>query len=273
MPDRISRAPPPTIWHNTPRLIPTDHQIPVQTSRLSPLFGALLLAGCDFGGINLSPFDIGIEEDLGDNIVVEGSKEFVSCNQGSECKYLWGEAFVWLDTNARFAVAERDASTMTAYSPDPDRHKEEVQYRASLVPQPGGVSTIRVEAFCTEACRKQAVEQMYKFNEYLRNHKRALEQGLVDASGYEEPELPRTAVPEVDDDPALSDLPLTPEYPQGNHEVRARASLKGAGCLGRSKVTLLRSAKSGEELYEVECLTGVRTMVFRCVRNGCDILK
>ena len=241
------------------------------------LLCAALAGGCDFGVDDLMPFDLGLDDDLGDNQITAGAKDFVSCNQGRECNYLWGQARVWLDENARFAAVPRNETTLTAYSPDPDRHRAEFQYRVTLVPHPGGTAILKAEAFCAdqEACEETAVEQVYKLNEYLRNHKRGLAEGVIDLADYEEPELPRpepgrTAA--AADDGELAELPLAPEYRQGRYHGQARAALEQGGCLERSKMALLKSAK-GEELYEVECLTGVRHVVFRCAADGCEILE
>ena len=242
------------------------------------LLCAALGGGCDFGGLDLMPFDLGLDEDLGDNQVAAGAKDFVSCNQGRECNYLWGRARVWLDENARFAAVPRNETTLTAYSPDPDRHRAEFQYRVTLVPHPGGTAILEVKAFCAdqEACEETAVEQVYKLNEYLRNHKRGLAEGVIDLADYEEPELPRAeperAVTAAADDGELAELPLAPEYRRGRYQERASATLEQGGCLKRSRMTLLKSAP-GEELYEVECLTGVRHVVFRCAADGCEILE
>lgn len=245
--------------------------------RLLPLLlGAALAGGCDFGG-DLLPFDLGLDDDLGDNQIAAGAKDFVSCNQGRECNYLWGQARAWLDENARFAAVPRNETTLTAYSPDPDRHRAEFQYRVTLVPHPGGTALLKVEAFCAdqEACEETAVEQVYKLNEYLRNHKRGLAEGVIDLADYEEPELPRPEpgrpAPAAADG-ELAELPLAPEYRQGRYHGQARTALEQGGCLGRSKMALLKSAP-GEELYEVECLTGVRHVVFRCAADGCEILE
>ena len=245
------------------------------------LLCAALAGGCDFDSLGLTAIDLGLDEDLGDNQIAAGAKDFVSCNQGRECNYLWGQARVWLDENARFAAVPRNETTLTAYSPDPDRHRAEFQYRVTLVPHPGGTAILKVEAFCAdqEACEETVVEQVYKLNEYLRNHKRGLAEGVIDLADYEEPELPRAApepAPATADDGAddgeLTELPLAPEYRQGRYQKRASATLEQGGCLKRSKMTLLKSVP-GEELYEVECLTGVRHVVFRCAADGCEILE
>jgi len=245
------------------------------------LLCAALAGGCDFDSLDLTAIDLGLDEDLGDNQIAAGAKDFVSCNQGRECNYLWGQARAWLDENARFAAVPRNETTLTAYSPDPDRHRAEFQYRVTLVPHPGGTAILKVEAFCAdqEACEETVVEQVYKLNEYLRNHKRGLAEGVIDLADYEEPELPRAApepAPDAADDGAddgeLTELPLAPEYRQGRYQKRASATLEQGGCLKRSKMTLLKSVP-GEELYEVECLTGVRHVVFRCAADGCEILE
>ena len=246
-------------------------------SRFLPLLlGAALAGGCDFGGLDLMPFDLGLDDDLGDNQIAAGAKDFVSCNQGRECNYLWGQARAWLDENARFAAVPRNETTLTAYSPDPDRNRDEFQYRVTLVPHPGGTALLKAEAFCAdqEACAETAVEQVYKLNEYLRNHKRGLAEGVIDLADYEEPELPRAepGQPPAADDGELAELPLAPEYRQGRYHGQAHTTLEQASCLKRSKMTLLKSAP-GEELYEVECLTGVRHVVFRCAADGCEILE
>lgn len=242
------------------------------------LLCAALAGGCDFGGLDLMPFDLGLDDDLGDNQITAGAKDFVSCNQGRECNYLWGQARVWLDENARFAAVPRNETTLTAYSPDPDRHRAEFQYRVTLVPHPGGTAILKVEAFCAdqEACEETVVEQVYKLNEYLRNHKRGLAEGVIDLADYEEPELPRAeperAAAAAADGGELTELPLAPEYRQGRYHGQARVALEQGGCLDRSRMALLKSAP-GEELYEVECLTGVRHVVFRCGADGCEILE
>ena len=239
------------------------------------LLCAALAGGCDFG--DWMP-DLGFGDDAGDSQFAAGAEDFVSCNQGRECNYLWGQARVWLDENARFAAVPRNETTLTAYSPDPDRHRAEFQYRVTLVPHPGGTAILKVEAFCAdqEACEETAVEQVYKLNEYLRNHKRGLAEGVIDLADYEEPELPRAeperAAAAAADDGELAELPLAPEYRQGRYHGQARAALEQGGCLERSSMALLKSAP-GEELYEVECLTGVRHVVFRCAADGCEILE
>ena len=247
------------------------------------LLCAALAGGCDFNG--LMPFDWGLDEDLGDNQIAAGAKDFVSCNQGRECDYLWGQARVWLDENARFAAVPRNETTLTAYSPKPDRHRAEFQYRVTLVPHPGATAILEVEAFCAdqEACEETAVEQVYKLNEYLRSHKRGLAEGVIELADYEEPELPHAAPAHLPaaapaaadggaDDGELTELPLAPEYRQGRYQKQASATLEQGGCLERSKMTLLK-LEPGEELYEVECLTGVRHVVFRCATDGCEILE
>ena len=241
------------------------------------LLCAALAGGCDFSSLDLTAIDLGLDDDLGDNQIAAGAEDFVSCNQGRECNYLWDQARVWLDENARFAAVPRNETTLTAYSPDPDRYRTEFQYRVTLVPYPGGTATIKVEAFCAdrEACEDTPVEQVYKINEYLRNHKRGLAEGVIDLADYEVPELPRAApapVTAAADDGALDDLPLAPEYRRGRYQGQASATLEQGGCLERSKMALLKSAPE-EELYEVECLTGVRNVVFRCAADGCEILE
>ena len=239
------------------------------------LLCAALAGGCDFG--DWMP-DLGFGDDAGDSQFAAGAEDFVSCNQGRECNYLWGQARAWLDENARFAAVPRNETTLTAYSPDPDRHRAEFQYRVTLVPHPGGTAILKVEAFCAdqEACEDTAVEQVYKLNEYLRNHKRGLAEGVIDLTDYEEPELPRAeperAAAAAADDGELAELPLAPEYRQGRYHGQARTALEQGGCLERSSMALLKSAP-GEELYEVECLTGVRHVVFRCAADGCEILE
>ena len=249
------------------------------------LLCAALAGGCDFSSLDLTAIDLGLDDDLGDNQIAAGAEDFVSCNQGRECNYLWDQARVWLDENARFAAVPRNETTLTAYSPDPDRYRAEFQYRVTLVPHPGGTAILKVEAFCAdqEACEETAVEQVYKLNEYLRNHKRGLAEGVIELADHEEPELPRAApalAPAAADDAAddgadddeLTELPLAPEYRQGRYQKQASATLEQGGCLKRSKMTLLKSVP-GEELYEVECLTGVRHVVFRCAADGCEILE
>ena len=235
---------------------------------LLPLTAAL--AGC---GTDLDPTATGVSKDIGDNTVVEGAKDFVSCNQGIECRYLWEQARAWLDENARFDVAEKDGQ-LAAYSPSPDEHQDEVQYRVSQEPRAGGVATLKVETFCIDdaACRKEIYEQAYQLNEYLRAHKRALAHGIVEVEEYAAPELPRESAP--DDDPRLAEFTLAPgAYPAGRHAERARATLAEEGCLAQSRLTLLRRAEAGDELYEAECLSEVRALLFRCGRAGCDLLR
>ncbi len=236
-----------------------------------------LIAGCGVGldDIDLSAIDLGIGEDTGDNEVEAGAKDFVSCNLGRECDYLWQQARIWLDRNARFSVDPKNEVTMTAFSPEPDRHRTEFQYRVTRVSHQGGVATIKVEAFCSdvEACEDTAVEQVYKINEFLRNHKRALNEGLVELESYGEPELPRVTAPKIEEtDGALSDISLEREYRRGQYHGQAKEALVGAGCLKQSKMSLLKS-DGNEDLYEVSCLTGIRHIVFRCTRDGCTVLQ
>ena len=236
-----------------------------------------LIGGCGLGldDIDLSALDLGIGEDTGDNEIHAGAKDFVSCNLGQECDYLWQQARIWLDQNARFSVVPKDEVTMTAFSPEPDRHRGEFQYRITRVSHEGGVATVKVEAFCSdmEACEDTAVEQVYKINEFLRRHKRALNEGLVELESYEEPELPRAAAPKIEeDDGTLSEISLEREYRRGQYHGQAQEALVGAGCLKQSKMSLLKSG-GGEDLYEVSCLTGIRHVVFRCTRDGCTVLQ
>ena len=240
--------------------------------RISLLLAAVLLAAC--AADELDPA-AGIGEDVGDNTVVDGARDFVSCNQGVECQYLWSEAYAWLAENADFDVGEEDARTLVSFSPEAEGGAQ-IQYRVHLEPAAGGVATIRVETFCTDAdaCRGETFEQAYRLNEYLRNHKRALAGGVVEMAEDAIPELPRRGGDAADDDPRLAGMELAPaDYPQGNHEARAREALEEAGCLERSTLTLLRAAEAGDELYEAECLTEVRAMVLRCGRAGCDTLR
>lgn len=236
-----------------------------------------LISGCGVGldDIDLSAIDLGLGEDDGDNVIEAGAKDFVPCNLGQECDYLWQQARIWLDQNARFSVVPKNEVTLTAFSPEPDRHRAEFQYRITRVSHQGGVATIKVEAFCSdmEACEDTAVEQVYKINEFLRKHKRALNEGLVELESYDEPELPRTAAPKIEeDDSALSDISLEKEYRRGRYHGQAQEALAGAGCLKQSKMSLLKS-DGNEDLYEVSCLTGIRHVVFRCTRDGCTVLQ
>ncbi len=246
--------------------------------RLLPLFLSFgLIGGCSSGleDIDLSAIDFGIGEDTGDNQVDAGAKDFVSCNLGQECEYLWRQAREWLELNARFSVDQKDELTLTAFSPEPDQNREEFQYRIRRIPHEGGIATIQVEAFCSDidVCRDTAVEQVYKINEFLRKHKRALNEGIVEVEAYEEPELPRHATaPENPDGAALSEISLEKEYRRGQFYAQAQESLVGAGCLKRSKMSLLKSG-GDEDLYEVDCLTGIRNVVFRCNRDGCSVLE
>lgn len=240
-------------------------------------FSLGLISGCGIGldDIDLSAIDIGLGEDTGDNEIEAGAKDFVSCNLGQECDYLWQQARFWLDQNARFSADLKNEVTLTAFSPAPDRYRDEFQYRVTKIAHEGGVATIKVEAFCsdTEACGFTTVEQVYKINEFLRNHKRALNEGLVELESYEEPELPRTE-PSIDEetDSALSGISLEKEYRRGQFHSQAQDALVGAGCLKQSKMSLLKSDGS-EDLYEVSCLTGIRHVVFRCTRDGCSVLQ
>ena len=236
-----------------------------------------LIGGCGVGldDLDLSAIDLGIGDDTGDNEIEAGAKDFVSCNLGQECDYLWQQARNWLDQNARFSVVPKNEVTLTAYSPEPDQHRAEFQYRVTRIPHEGGIATIKVEAFCSDmdACEDTAVEQVYKINEFLRRHKRALNEGLVELESYEEPELPRAAAPKVEEaDGALSDISLEKEYRRGRYHGQAQEALVGAGCLKQSKMSLLKS-DSNEDLYEVSCLTGIRHVVFRCTRDGCSVLQ
>ena len=241
------------------------------------LLSFALLSGCGLDTLDLSTGDFGIGEDVGDNQVEAGAKDFVSCNQGQQCDYLWQQARSWLDDNARFKVTPKSEVEMTAFSPSPDQDREEFQYRITQIPHQDGVAAIKVEAFCgdLEACEDTAVEQVYKINEHLRNHKRAIEEGIVELSGYEEPELPQrkaTASTPEEDDGTFGQLSLKQEYRRGQFRGQATQALAGAGCLKQSKMTLLRSA-TGEDLYEIDCLTGIRHIVFRCNRDGCAVLE
>ena len=245
---------------------------------LLPLFLCFgLIGGCGVGldDIDLSAIDLGLGEDTGDNEIEAGAKDFVSCNLGQECDYLWQQVRIWLDENARFSVVPKDEVTLTAFSPEPDRHRDEFQYRITRISHQGGVATIRVEAFCTdlEACEDTAVEQVYKINDFLRKHQRALNEGLVELESYEEPELPRSAVSKIEEDAgALSDISLEKEYRRGQYHGQAQEALVGVGCLKQSKMSLLKS-DGKEDLYEVACLTGIRHVVFRCTRDGCTVLE
>lgn len=243
---------------------------------LLPAVLCLPLAGCGLDDLDLSAIDLGIGEDTGDNLVRAGAKDFVSCNQGRECEYLWHAAQAWLEENARFTVRLKNEVTFTAFNEEPDRHRDEHQYRVTLVPLDGGVAKIKAEAFCAdmEACEDTAVEQVYKINEYLRKHKRALNEGLVELEAYDEPELPRTAAEaQPADDSGLADeVGMDQEYRRGTFQAQAQEALAGAGCLKQSKMSLLKS-DTGEDLYEVACLTGIRHIVLRCTRDGCATLE
>ena len=237
-----------------------------------------LTAGCGMGldDIDLSAIDIGLGDDEIDSEVAAGAKDFVSCNLGQECDYLWQQARLWLDANARFPVAPKNEVTMTAFNPEPDQHRDQFQYRVTRVSRQGGVATIKVEAFCSdvEACGNTVVEQVYTINDFLRRHKRALNEGLVELESYEEPELPRSAAKPPEADDALSEISLEmeKEYRRGQYHGQAREALVGAGCLKQSKMSLLKSDRT-EDLYEVNCLTGIRHVVFRCTRDGCAVLQ
>ena len=233
------------------------------------------LTGCSLDDLDLSLVDIGIGDDTGDNLIQAGAKDFVSCNQGRECDYLWAVAQAWLEENARFSVRLKNEVILTAFNEEPDRHRAEHQYRITMVPLDGGVAKIKVEAFCAdqEACEETAVEQVYIINEKLREYKRALSEGLVEPEGYDEPELPRTAddAPQAED-PGLAEVAMDQEYRRGKFQAQATAALAGAGCLKQSKMSLLK-ADAGEDLYEVACLTGIRHIVLRCTQDGCATLE
>ena len=231
-----------------------------------------LISGCGLQDLDLLPVDLGLDEDTGDNQITAGAKDFVTCNQGQECDYLWGEAIVWLDENARFPVTPKNETTLTAFNPEPDKHRQLMQYRVTNVPHQGGVATLKVEAFCsdTEACKETSVEQVYKVNNYLRNHKQALAEGRIELSDISEPELPRRTEPPARGD--LAEISLAHEYQRGRYQHLAKAHLTGEGCLDQSKMTLLKS-QPDEDLYEVNCLTGIRYVVFRCTRDGCTAMK
>ena len=241
------------------------------------LLGFAMLRGCGIDSLNLSTADFGIGEDVGDNQVEAGAKDLVSCRQGKQCDYLWQRARLWLDDNARFKVVPKSETEMTAFSPAPDQNREEFQYRITMIPHEGGVASIKVEAFCgdLDTCKDTAVEQVYKINEHLREHKKALDEGLIDLPGYDEPELPQReagASTSTEDDGALSRLSLSREYRRGQFQGQATEALAGAGCLKQSEMSLLKS-EAGEDLYEVDCLTGIRHIVFRCNRDGCSVLE
>lgn len=246
--------------------------------RFLPLFLCFgLVGGCGVGldDIDLSAIDLGIGDDTGDNEIEAGAKDFVSCNLGQECDYLWQQARNWLDQKARFSVVPKDEVTLEAFSPEPDQYREEFQYRVTRVPHQGGVATIKVEAFCSdmEACEDTAVEQVYQINNFLRERKRELNEGRVELESYEEPELPRSAVSKIEeDDGAFSDISLEREYRRGQYHSQAQEALVGAGCLKQSKMSLLKS-DGDEDLYEVSCLTGIRHVVFRCTQDGCTVLQ
>jgi len=244
--------------------------------RLLPLFlCASLSAGCDVGleDIDLSAVDFGIGDDEGDNLIAASARDFVTCNLGKECDYLWSQARIWLEENARFSVDLKNDSTLTAYNDVPDKHRQEFQYRVTRLPLAGGVAKIKVESFCAdvEACENTTVEQVHKINEFLRAHQRALASGRIELEGFDEPELPR-----ADKTAATSEkfesLTIEKEYRRGQFQTQAQQSLAGAGCLKQSKMALLKS-DSNEDIYEVECLTGVREIMFRCDRDGCNVLE
>ena len=246
--------------------------------RFLPLFLCFgLIGGCGVGldDINLSAIGIGGEEV--DSEIAAGAADFVSCNLGQECDYLWEQARFWLDENARFSVELKNEVTLTAFSPAPDKHRDEFQYRITKISHEGGVATIKAEAFCSdqEACGTLPVEQVYKINEFLRNHKRALNEGVVEVEDFDAPELPRVETPAaLEDDGTLAEMSqeLEKEYRRGQYHDQARDALAGAGCLKQSKMSLLKSG-GGEDLYEVSCLTGIRQIVFRCTRDGCSVLQ
>ena len=236
-----------------------------------------LVGGCGIGldDLDLSAIDIGLGDDTGDNEIEAGAKDFVSCNLGQECDYLWQQARFWLEQNAPFYVEPKNEVTLTAFNPEPDQYRDKFQYRVTKIPHQGGVATIKVEAFCSdmEACGFTTVEQVYKINEFLRNHKRALNEGLVELERYDEPELPQTTkLIDEETDSTLSDISLEKEYRRGQFHSQAQDALVGAGCLKQSKMSLLKS-DSSEDLYEVSCLTGIRHVVFRCTRDGCSVLQ
>ena len=244
--------------------------------RFFPLFLCFgLIGGCGLEDIDLSAINIGLGEDTGDNLIEAGAKDFVSCNLGQECDYLWQQARLWLDQNARFSVVPKNEVTLTAFSPAPDQHRDEFQYRITRISHQGGVATIKVEAFCAdvEACEDTTVEQVYEVNDFLRNHKRALNEGVVEVDSYNEPELPRAAGPKEEETGGeLSGISLEKEYHRGQYHNLAQEALIGAGCLKQSKMSLLKSDQN-EDLYEVNCLTGIRHVVFRCTRDGCSVLQ
>ena len=226
--------------------------------------------------LDLSAIDFGIDEDTGDNVVAASARDFATCNAGKECNYLWSQAQIWLEENARFQVELKNETTLTAYNDVPDKHRQEFQYRITRVPMAGGVAKLHVESFCAdlEACKDTTVEQVHKINTFLRAHKRALAEGHVELEGYEEPELPQggTVAELPPESETLPDLSVEREYRQGRFQGQAKESLAGAGCLEQSKMVLLKS-DGEEDLYDVECLTGIREIVFRCNRDGCSTLE
>ncbi len=239
-----------------------------------PLACCVALTGCSFDDLDLSAIDFGIGDDIGDNQIEAGARDFVTCNQGKECDYLWHQTHGWLAENARFDVVPKNDTTLTAFNDEPDQHRAEFQYRVTQVPLAGGVAKIKVEAFCADvdACEDTTVEQVYKLNEFLRKHKRALNEGLVDFESYDEPELPDTPAAATAADGELDSIDMTSQYRRGQFQSMATDALTGAGCLKQSKMTLLKSGQ-GEDLYEVDCLTGIRHIVFRCTRDGCSTLE
>lgn len=249
---------------------------------MRPRFLPLLLCfglagGCGVGldDLDLSAIDIGLGEDTGDNEIEAGARDFVSCNLGQECDYLWQQARLWLERNARFSVEPKNEVTLEALSPSSDQYRDEFEHRVTKIPSQGGVATLKVEVWCADmkACGFAPVEQVNKINDFLRNRKRALNEGLVELESYDEPELPRTTTPvDEETDGVLSDISLEKEYRRGQFHSQAQDALVGAGCLKQSKMSLLKSDGS-EDLYEVSCLTGIRHVVFRCTRDGCSVLQ
>ena len=235
-----------------------------------------MLGGCSLADVGLSAIDLALGDDTDDNLIEAGAKDFVPCNLGKECDYLWQQARAWLDEKARFEAAQRNEDTLVAFSPEPDQNRTDHQYRITRISHEGGTATLKVEAFCSdmEACEDSAVNQVYEINEFLRNHKRALNEGLVEVESYAEPELPqRGSDTEPDDaDATLSEISIGKEYHRGRHHSQAEEALVGAGCLKRSKMALLKSDPD-EDLYEVDCLTGIRKIVFRCTQDGCSVLE
>ncbi len=247
----------------------------MRSSLLPAVLLACLSAGCmGIDDLDLSAIDFGIDEDDEDNVIAASARDFATCNVGKECDYLWSQAQIWLEENARFQVTLKNEATLTAYNQVPDKHRQEFQYRVTRVPMAGGVAKIKVESFCAdvEACERTSVEKVHTLNTFLRAHKRALAEGHVELEGYEEPELPKVDSAKLAAGEDVPDMSIEKKYRQGRFQGQAKQSLPGAGCLMQSKMSLLKSDDQ-EDLYEVECLTGIRNIVFRCDRDGCSALE